>query len=134
MDIIKQIQDIMMASLYKTEELEDKSKPPEDAIIVHGITQRFGFHPERIKEQRPAIKKLLDEMPIEFHRKHGGGGWSFLQLCLDKNGNHWGEHINMQDLCVLAIGSGLGEWCFPREIWPALPGGVPYVMFDTESA
>jgi hypothetical protein len=53
-----------------------------------------------------------------------------LSLFEDKHGNHWGEHINMNELCVLAIGLKLGNWCLPREMWTAFPGGMPYIGFD----
>ena len=57
-----------------------------------------------------------------------GGGWSFLQACVDKNGNHWGEHSNMEELFCLGIAIGKVESLLPRDMWKVLPGGVPYYV------
>jgi hypothetical protein len=104
----------------------------DGAILVEGIVNNFGFSQTAIDSHREEIAGLLNEMPPEFH-KAGGGGWSFLNLCLDKHGNQWGEHRNMEVLCCLGIAAGMAKWLLPREVWSALPGGVPYVGFDTEA-
>ena len=128
-DMVRQL---MMACLYKSEEIED-DKHPDDAVIVVGIMNKFGFHPGRLKENRAKIKWLLDEMPDSFHRAKGGG-WSFLNLCMDKHNTHWAEHRTMGDLIALAIGSKMGGYCLPREHWKSFPGGMPYVWFDTKGS
>jgi hypothetical protein len=53
---------------------------------------------------------------------------SFLNACVDKHGNHWGEHPSVEQLLVLGVAIGKIEYCLPREYWRALPGGVPYFM------
>lgn len=50
-------------------------------VIVQGITRNFGFHPERLKEQRELISAILAELPAEFKK-----GYTFLNLCNNKNG------------------------------------------------
>ena len=102
---------------------EDTSK----AIKVLGLVNNFGFHPERLKGHKEEIKTLLMELPETFHQS-GGGGWSFLNACNDKNNRQWGEHINMEMLFVLGIGVGLAKWQMPRDMWSVLPGGMPYVV------
>lgn len=37
-------------------------------VIVQGITRNFGFHPERLKEQRELISAILAELPAEFKK------------------------------------------------------------------
>lgn len=54
----------------------------------------------------------------------------FLLFSFTRDGEHWGEHINCQELVCLAIGTGLANYCLSREFWRLLPGGVPYVVFD----
>jgi len=105
----------------------------EGALVIKGILNAYAFSPEAIAIHKPNIKVLLDQMPTQFH-KNGGGGWSFLNLCLDRHGNQWGEHVNVEALCCLGIAAGYAHWLAPREMWAMLPGGVPYVVFDTEEA
>ena len=120
---------IFLDSLFKPEELIDE-KPPIDFIEVSGVTQIFGFHPTRLESHRSEILEILNLMPDAFH-KDRGGGYTFLNLCEDKNGVLWAEHLNMEQLVALAIGLKVGEFCLPRDLWAALPGGLPYVSFDT---
>ena len=96
------------------------------AVKVEGILQNFGFHPERLKENEDSIYKLLKELPEGF-QVDGGGGWSFLQACVDKEGRLWGQHRNMEQLFVLGIAIGKAQFQLSREMWSALPGGMPYV-------
>lgn len=115
--------------LYKDEEIVDKEgEPPEGAILVEGITRKYGFHPGRIAEKREEIRELLSELPNEF-REEMGGGWTFLNACNDRHGKLWtGEHRIMEALFSLGIAAGLAEWLLPREMWTAMPGGVPYIV------
>lgn len=131
-NIADKVHAIIMDSLYKTEEVPD-GLPPADAVIAEGIRGKMGFHPGRLESHRAEVVAILREMPETFH-KGTGGGYSFLGLCEDKNGAQWGEHTNMDELCVLAIGLKLGDWCLPREMWPVLPGGMPYIGFDVSKS
>lgn len=97
-------------------------------VVGPGITSTVGFHPERLQAYTAHIAQTLRRMNHQFFQD-SGGGWSFLNLCLDKDFHQWGEHINCEQLCQLAIASGMGSWCMPRELWSDLPGGMPYVVF-----
>ena len=91
---------------------------------VEGIYCTFGFHPQRLEEKRELVTALLAELPTEFKE-----GWTFLNFCTTKNGEQWtGEHRVCEQLIVMAIGLDLMSYCFPREMWAVLPGGVPYVI------
>ena len=108
---------------YEEDELED-GRPPADCVNVHGIMNYYGFNPHRLKEEEENIKGMLSELPAEFKN-----GWTFLNLCNDKNGRQWtGSHIVMEALMVLGIAIGKIEYLMPRERWRILPGGVPYVI------
>lgn len=117
---------IVLDCLYKTDELEDGA-PPADFIEVEGVVVRLGLHPKRLESHRAEVQAMLDQIGPEFHSS-GGGGWSFLNLCNDKDGEQWGEHRSMEQLCMLAIGLKLGTWMSPRETWSSFPGGVPYFL------
>lgn len=101
--------------LFLTE--EDKTK----YVAAEGITNNVGFHPGRLEESKAEIEALLDELPESFK-----DGMSFLQACMDKHGNHWGEHQNMEQLFLLGLAVGKAKLLMPRMLWSALPGGMPY--------
>lgn len=120
----KKINDIFMDCLFK--DGEDTS----NHVVAEGITGKVGFHPERLENHRKEIEELLDELPDQF-KKTGGGGWSFLNACNDKHGNQWtGSQQDMEWLFQLGIAIGRVECQFPRSMWGALPGGVPYYVIN----
>ena len=58
-----------------------------------------------------------------------GGGWSFLNACNRGDGKQWADlHADMEALFVIGIAAGKVRWCLPREMWPSLYGGMPYVV------
>ncbi len=112
-------------------EAETAGGEPEKFILAEGLRNQFGFHPDRLESHRAEVKELLAELPDNFQASKGGG-WSFLQACVDKAGDQWGEHIHMEQLFVMAIGLGLAKWLMPRDRWHALPGGMPYIVVIDE--
>lgn len=96
-------------------------------IRVTGIASDFGFHPERLESHRQEVVELLDELPDQFHEKTGGG-WTFLNGCVDKDGDLWGQHLSVEQLFCLGVGLGIVKECLPVEMRITLPGGVPYYM------
>jgi len=131
--LAEQIHTVMMDCLYKDEELAVKGQPPEGAILVEGLVNKFGLHPGRVEAHKEEVRGFLDQMPQVFHAE-GGGGMSFLSLCNTADGRQWGEHRNMEELVVLGIACNLASYCLPRDMWAMLPGGVPYVTFNTKKA
>lgn len=124
----KAVDEIFMDCLFRDEEVsKDAPEPPPGAVIVDGIRHQFALHPERLESYREQVKALLAELPDNFQADKGGG-WSFLQACMTKDGEQWGEHMNMEQLFVLGIGLKLAKWQLDRAVWPALPGGMPYVV------
>jgi hypothetical protein len=120
----QRVEAIFMDCLFK--EGEDTSKH----VKAEGIVSIVGFHPERLEGHTTEIVALLDELPNEF-KKSGGGGWSFLNACNDKHGNQWtGMHLRMEQLFQLGIGIGRVKSLMPREMWSALPGGMPYYVIE----
>lgn len=112
---------------------EDEMK--ERSIIAEGVIHTYGFRPEKIAEHREELREMIRELPTEFlaTREGGGGGWSFLNLCVTKDGEQWtGLHLMQERFMCLCIAAGLAEIPLPREMWSSLPGGVPYVVFNTE--
>lgn len=127
--LAERVEAVLKDCLYKDDELAG-DKPPADAVYVDGVIQRFAFHPGRVAVHKADIAAFCNELPDTF-QKSGGGGWSFLNLCMTRDGEQWGEQRNCEQLIVLAIGSGQGGYLLPKDLWSALPGSVPYVYFDT---
>lgn len=120
------VRNLIMYCLFREGESTD------NAIIVNGIMKNMGFHPERIKEQEDAIMELLLELPEAFMESKGGG-WSFLNACMNKDGGQWGEHSSMEDLFLLGMAIEKVSYLMPKELWSALPGGMPYlIVHDTK--
>lgn len=119
------VEQVFLDCLFRDDELVD-GKPEIEPIKAEGIIQNLGFHPVRLHDHKKRIIELLMELPQEFFQ-NGGGGWSFLNACIDKQGNHWGEHRNIEQLFCLGIGLDLVKFTLPRDMWNVLPGGMPYV-------
>lgn len=104
---------------------EDTSDP----ALAEGITRKFGFNRTRLSERTGEIKEMLAELPDEFQASKGGG-WTFMNACVDRDGRQWGEHRDMENLFCLGIAAGVAQWQMPREMWNILPGGMPYVAVN----
>jgi len=120
------VEKIFRHSFFVEEEMSDEALVTT-AAVGEGIMNRYGFHPERLESHREEVKELLGELSSDF-QETGGGGMSFLNACMDKNERQWGEHINVEMLMSLGLALGLVEYCAPRELWPILPGGMPYFV------
>lgn len=97
-------------------------------VKAKGIVTNFGFHPVRLESHRTEIAAELRDLPTEFYAD-GGGGWSFLNMCVNKAGIQWGEHKNMEQLVCLGIGLGLVKEVMP-DMRHVMPGGMPYYVID----
>lgn len=128
----KRIDEILMDCLFKSEEIHD-GKIPENNVIAEGITMNIGLHRERLESYREEVKEFLAQLPSDFFLNEGGGT-SFLQACVDKDGDQWGEHHNMEQLFLLGQALGYVKCLLPRTVWPALPGGMPYYQINLENA
>lgn len=127
---VERVNAIMVSVLFSAEEAaENGDLPPENTVFVDAITRRYGFHPGRLEEHSSEIRELLAELPDTFQRGHGGG-WSFLCACCDRNGRHWGEHLQIEALFALGLAINAVSFVAPREQWPMLPGGMPYLVIE----
>lgn len=99
-----------------------------DNIDIDGIAHRFRFNKAKLEEKKADILDMLHQLPKEFMHDQGGG-YSFLMACNNRDGVQWtGLHLIMEELFMLGMGCGVVDYLLPREIWPALPGSVPYLI------
>ena len=101
---------------------------PTGEVVVEGIVHHEHFSAEKLAEKRTEIAELLAELPDQF-QKSKGGGWSFLNACNDRHGTQWtGFHLVMEMLFMLGMATGQVECLLPRDMWSAMPGGMPYYV------
>ena len=117
------VEKVFLDCLYSDEEAAKLGEPPDDAIVVEGILARYGFKPDSIDKHSDTIVNFLHQLHDKFKI-----GWSFLNACVDKEGNLWGEHRNVEQLVVLGLAIDKVQYCAPREIWKVMPGGLPYFI------
>ena len=127
-NIAEKVELIFNDCLFKSNEIVD-GKPIVEPLAVEGICGKFGFNPYRVENHTEEIKKILNEMPDEFHAGKGGG-MSFLNMCNDKNGHQWGEQTNMEQLVVLGIATGMVKYGMLRDMWHVLTGGMTYIIIN----
>lgn len=120
------VHEIFINCLFKDEEVEN-GVPIDKTIMVEGIVATYGFNSNRVSTYKEEISSMLDNMDITFKK-----GWSFLNLCFDKNENQWtGSHRIMEQLMCLGMAIGKIHFCTTdRDIWTALPGGMPYIVIN----
>jgi len=124
----KRLDEIFCDCLLTEKENGENGDPLVKVVKVEAIINNFVFHSERVKKYTDEIVSFLDELPDKF-KSSIGGGWSFVNACMDKHGNQWGEHRNMEQLFALGIAIGKAKFMIPRRMWSIFPGGVPYVAY-----
>lgn len=119
----KKVNEILLDCIFDT-----SSFGGEEAKCYHieAITDMFIIDAEKIKQYKSKIVKMLYNLPAEF-QEESGGGYSFLNMPTDKNGELWGGQKSAEELYVLGAAIGRCGFLMPRELWNALPGGVPYI-------
>lgn len=122
------VETILIDCLHKDGEEYDESEG-----IIECIVNSYKFHSERLESHRDEIRSMIWQLPSQFLAS-GGGGWSFLNLCMRADGVQWtGMHRQQEKLYALAAGLGMAAIQFPREMWSILPGGMPYMVFDPDA-
>lgn len=100
------------------------------SFIVHGVVLGAAFDRAKVEAHEEEIMQMLMQLPIQFHRP-GGCGWTFLNMCIDNNEHQWCDTHQMLDMLV-CLGRAIGalEFVLQRDLWKALPGGMPYIVIN----
>lgn len=123
----KKIETLIRSSLFKTNEEYVVASKEGKTKQVDGIVRTFIFDSEKLEKNKPYIELLIDQLPQEFK-----DGWSFLNLCVDKNGRQWTDfHETMEELFLLGIAIDKMEYTMPKYLWNKLPGGMPYITIKS---
>lgn len=122
----KRLNEIFLDCFFKTRKMRN-GEPIEKGkmIIIEGIAATYGFNSIKVSEYEKEINLMLDDTNITFKN-----GWSFLNLCFDKDNNQWtGSHKAMEQLMCLGMAIKRVYYCMnDREFWKILPGGMPYIV------
>lgn len=133
----KDVRAAITESLYEATEIDTDGKSIKAGLIapimVTGIKNNFAFHPDRLENTRERVTNWCNELEDEFFTGKGGGS-SFLNICVTKNGSVWGEHSDCEALMCLAIGLGIMNYCIGKEFWQGLPGGMPYLKINLNNS
>lgn len=96
-------------------------------IPVNSVTGNFGFDPDKIEKYSEDIHDMISQLHPNFDEKNQG--YTFMNLPFKgENNEQWGEQRNGDQLMALGLASGWMKLTLEdKDIWAALPGGVPYV-------
>jgi len=109
--------------------LFSQGEEERDRVIVDGFVQTFAFHRDRLEANRSAIKILIRDVVDDTFLLGGGGGNTAIYLTVDRTGQNWADQATAEAFFCLAAGLGLATYSVPRELWVAMPGGMPYIHF-----
>jgi hypothetical protein len=103
-------------------------------VTVPMIMATYRFDPDRVEANKPLVRELLAQLPVQFRPAPvGGGGWSFMNACLREDGTQWtGEHRVMEGLFAVGMAAGFVSCPIGRDLWAALPGGMPYYIVEVD--
>lgn len=127
------VQKIFFDCLFTDDEMKgiNPDQAPPGAIIVLGLTMKYGLSKIRLDKHKEEIKELLSQLRDGFfHDK--GGGMSFLNLPLLNDGTLWGDYPAAHQLMLLGLASAFIEYCAPKSLWSAFPGGSPYIVINLD--
>lgn len=125
--------ELIAQCLFEPEQLEgiDQNDPvawAEEngirAVVSEGPVHNFFLSMDALEGIRETILEMMERLPEPF-RESGGGGWTFLNACLD---GEW-QHIDIEALICMGNALGLSRYCLPKEMWPSMPGGLPYFTY-----
>jgi hypothetical protein len=111
------------------ENLTDEQIEKIKFISTEGVSIGGDFQVKELNKHRQRITEMISQLPETF-LQHEGGGWSFLNLCLNKDGQQWTDSHEVCDMLV-CLGLAIDKIEFnikDRSKWWSMPGGMPYVF------
>ena len=125
------VKNVFDQCLLTQEPIEEAALPQPsgtDHTLVEGILHRFTFDTNVLELHREEISNMLAQLPDQFHSDRGGR-WSFINSCDNKQGRQWADHhFTMEKMWSLGIAVGKAQYSMPRDLWPSLHAGMPYMV------
>lgn len=131
---VENVDRIFSDCLFRSHAEHDEYVKNQGVVIKVKSIQNPGgtvcFHAERLESHKEEIKEMVLQLPDGFH-KDKGGGWSFLNLCQDRNGDLWtGFHTEAEKLALLGMATHVLMPLVPIKDSYLLPGGMPYFRIE----
>src|SRR6478735_6010944 len=121
MGIFEKLSAANVEHIFKRCLLNDDEKNLEH-IYEHGVKIEVYFKTSELKKYRQRITEMISQLPETF-LQHKGGGWSFLNLCLNKDGQQWTDSHEVCDMLVcLGLAIDKIAFCLHRDMWSIFPG------------
>ena len=99
-----------------------------DTVYIEGVYLKVKFDIDKLNHYNTDISEILENIHTNF-KINIGGGWSFLNFCLDKNSEQWTDLHHIADkLLVLGLATKKISYLLPKEFWKEMPGGLPYIV------
>lgn len=112
------------ADCYRDEHVTVKVAKLEGWLVRHTLSDL------RLYAHREEIIRMLLALP-KGARVDERGGASVLTLTFRDDETRWTDDpSDVEKLVALGLASGLVSFCAPRDKWPKLPGGMPYVRIE----
>lgn len=120
------VESIFLDCLFKENELVD-GQPIENFCMAEGVINTVCFNENRLNQHKKEIEDLIDKI------LNIGQGIPFVVMCESVEGYQWtNDHVYMEQLMLLGIGSEILIYPVGRELWNILPGGLPYIIKNRE--
>lgn len=120
----ERIEEILVDCLIKeSDNVNGECLPYNEFTVVDGIVNKYAFHKNRLESYRDEVQNMVNNLCPELKE-----GISFLNMCMDKDNNQWGEHRDCENLLCLAIGLDILAYPLPKEVWAFLPGAMPFIV------
>jgi len=117
--------EVVMSTFVECIEFDSEHLSDEQVATVEGVRGQQRFSRERLAQNKATISAMIDRLPEAFSAESGA---SFMNGCVDRDGNQWtGLQPIVEQLFMLGMAIGRVEYVFPRESWPQLPGGMPFL-------
>lgn len=101
--------------------------PPSSIIVADGVTRSVRFQGERLYAHVSDIELMLSHVSSFFYDDRGGGH-TYLELGLLRDGSRWGTRRDADRLFTLGLALNLIAYARPdRAEWSLFPEGIPYV-------
>jgi len=99
-------------------------------VTVEGWLLRHTFSIGQLQKSREEIIRMLLCLPAGLRADVGQGGTIGLMVMRNDHSLWTKDMPDVEKLLALGLASGLMSFCAPRDRWPSLPDGFPYVRVE----
>ncbi|MGZ3773013.1 MAG: hypothetical protein ACXVCY_04505 [Pseudobdellovibrionaceae bacterium] len=101
--------------------------------LIQGYTVDVMVDTECVSKYKSELINLISQVDKKFlvdSTEPEAGGYTMLGLTRNALGEEWFDYPTAERFVIICMAIGKAKYCFPRERWSELLGGVPYVVFN----